>query len=523
MILKINKWFTTIMYLCILLPISSCMSDSLNQDPDKIMEEELNKDNLWGTYLTTMQRKVISEVVNDFQRSDDLFGNMYAGYFSGTNNWEGGANGTTYSFPGHWIDTPFRIAFVDLMSPWNILRQKVDSTSVLFGVGEIVKVAGLHKATDAYGPLPYTRFGLESPVPYDAQEEIYMSFFKELNHAVNILKGYDIVNPNSKSLKEYDLIYNSDIPSWIRLANSLKLRLAMRIRYIKPEDAKKIAEEAVNDPYGVIESNSDNAVIQDNSNLAYIFSNPMFNIWSGYDDDVMGATMDTYMNGYEDPRRGSYFQENSLGEFRGLRNGYKEGQQFKKNKLLSKPSIYRSTPYPWMTAAEVFFLRAEGAMLNWNMKGAAESFYNEGIMKSFEYCNIESAVAQKYLLNNTLIPKDYPGVSGKGKISAPSSIKIKWDDLASQEEKLERIITQKWIAIFPLGQEAWSEFRRTGYPKIYPIIDNMSNGVISSEAQVRRVPFPESEHLGNKEEVLKAIELLNGEDNGATRLWWDVK
>ena len=75
----------------------------------------------------------------------------------------------------------------------------------------------------------------------------------------------------------------------------------------------------------------------------------------------------------------------------------------------------------------------------------------------------------------------------------------------------------------PLGQEAWSEFRRTGYPKIYEIVNNESGGVISSSVQIRRVPFPYSEYQGNKEEVEKAVKLLGGPDTGATRLWWDVE
>ena len=67
------------------------MSDTINLDPDKVQEKELDKDNLWGSYLTTMQRRVVSEDVNLFQRSEDLFGNMYSGYFAGTQNWGGGA------------------------------------------------------------------------------------------------------------------------------------------------------------------------------------------------------------------------------------------------------------------------------------------------------------------------------------------------------------------------------------------------------------------------------------------------
>ena len=77
--------------------------------------------------------------------------------------------------------------------------------------------------------------------------------------------------------------------------------------------------------------------------------------------------------------------------------------------------------------------------------------------------------------------------------------------------------------MYPLGQEAWSEFRRTGYPKVFPVIDNLSNGLINDIDQVCRIPFPESEYLGNAPEVEKATKLLGGPDNGGTKLWWDVK
>lgn len=87
------------------------MSDTINLDPDKVQEKELDKDNLWGSYLTTMQRRVVSEDVNLFQRSEDLFGNMYSGYFAGTQNWGGGANGTTYAISDEWKDAPFKSAF----------------------------------------------------------------------------------------------------------------------------------------------------------------------------------------------------------------------------------------------------------------------------------------------------------------------------------------------------------------------------------------------------------------------------
>lgn len=522
---KIKKSWShkCMLLLVVVLTMGSCMSDTINLDPDKILEKDLNKDNLWGTYLTTMQRKVISDVVNDFQRSEDVFGNMYAGYFSGTQTWEGGNNGTTYVFPAHWLNTPFNIAFVEFLSSWNILRQKVDSTSLLFAVGEIVKVEALHKTCDMYGPLPYKKFGLVNPVPYDSQKDIYESFFKELDHAIDVLAKFDQINPNSKALAKFDLIYNSDIPKWIKFANSLKLRLAIRMRYVEPAIAQEKAEEALSHSYGVIEDNVENATLQDNPNLTFTFSNPMFNIWNGYGDDCMGATMDSYMNGYSDPRIGFYFQIAANDVYRGLRNGHRNGAQFRDQAGLSKPNILRGTPYHWITAAEVCFLRAEGAMLKWAMKGEAKDLYNQGIRNSFTLCGIQDEkIINSYLSNIVSKPADYPGFKTSPKISSPSNITIAWEDDVDSERKLERIITQKWIAIYPLGQEAWSEFRRTGYPKIFPIIDNLSSDINTNE-QVRRIPFPESEYLGNSAEVDKAISLLGGLDSGATKLWWDAK
>jgi len=106
--------------------------------------------------------------------------------------------------------------------------------------------------------------------------------------------------------------------------------------------------------------------------------------------------------------------------------------------------------------------------------------------------------------------------------TAVSKITIKWDAAASNEVKLERIITQKWLAMFPEGQEAWTEFRRTGYPKLFPIVVNSSGGTIDTKIQVRRLAYPQSEATINPDGLKGGIQLLGGADNGGTRLWWDV-
>jgi len=510
----------TLVALCT--PVYGCLDSSLNDDPDKVKASELGKDNLHGTYLTSLQRNVVPEDQNDFQLTEDLVGNMFAGYYAGTQSWEGGYNSTTYAFPDHWKNRPFSVAFTKLMSNWHQLRLKTDSASVLFAVGEVVKVEAMHKTTDIYGPIPYTRFGLQTPVPYDSQEAVYMRFFTELNHAIGVLTNFDKLNPGAKPLDKFDLIYGSDIKKWIRFANSLKLRLAMRCRAVY-SGAQKLAEEAVNNTYGVLEDYADNAVMQTVGALSFTYNNPFYNIYSpeGYNEDRMGASMDAYLNGFADPRLPKFFAKAKGDVYRGLRNGLRNGKNFQGNENLSMPTITRSTPYVWMTAAEVWLLRAEGALFGWNMGGTPQELYEKGVSSSLEQYGLAGDV-EAYLSSNAK-PSAYAGLRGSPAVEAPSDITPAWDDNATQEKKLERIITQKWIAIYPLGQEAWSEFRRTGYPKLFPVVDNLSNGKVNTNEQVRRLPFPASEYDGNKAEVEKAVQLLGGEDTGGTHLWWDKK
>ena len=99
-----------------------------------------------------------------------------------------------------------------------------------------------------------------------------------------------------------------------------------------------------------------------------------------------------------------------------------------------------------------------------------------------------------------------------------------FDDAVNQEEQLEKIITQKWIACWPEGMEAWAEQRRTGYPKLIPVKENKSGGVVDSEKGARRMPYPLDEFVSNKANVEYAIaNYLHGADNMATDVWWASK
>jgi len=102
-----------------------------------------------------------------------------------------------------------------------------------------------------------------------------------------------------------------------------------------------------------------------------------------------------------------------------------------------------------------------------------------------------------------------------------NNITIHYDATASFEQNLQRIITQKWLAIYPDGEESWSEFRRTGYPKQFQVKENDSGGTISTTGYVRRLPYTTNENKVNPKGVATGVAALGGPDNGGTKLWWD--
>ena len=193
-----------------------------------------------------------------------------------------------------------------------------------------------------------------------------------------------------------------------------------------------------------------------------------------------------------------------------------------------------------MKVAEAYFLRAEGALRGWNMGGSVKELYEEGIRISIKnelkYKGVFAGVSSisdeeiNAYINGTSTQKDFVDpVNSENSIKAMNGVSVKWNEAASNEEKLQRIIIQKWIANFPLSTEAWAEYRRTGYPKLFPNRVNSSDGTIDTDEQIRRLIYSSVEINTNNAELQKGIELLNKEntsskftgDIGGTRVWWD--
>ena len=508
--------------------LSSCIKsyEDYNTNPDAVQVVDVK------SYITTMEMDAVipcsDEGANEFQRACNLMGDSFAGYLAPIQAFNGGSYTCTYDLDGtDYNNVPFSVAFTKVMPAWLNIKYafangQIDEAS--FSIAEVIKVMAIQRVTDIYGPVPFTHFG-EDVSPYDSQETVYKTLLEDLNEAIGTLKSYAAASEGSSAnppLYSVDLIYQGNYSAWLKLANSVKLRMAMRIRFVEPALARQYAEEAVAD--GVMTKSTDGAWLK-SSGTIQVF-NPLEEVWNAYSDTRMGATIDAYMNGYSDPRLPKYFKEATVegGGYHGARCGLRT--MLKENyKPLSIPNVEKNTPVVWMLASEVAFLRAEGAMLNWNMGGDDKTLYETGIELSFAENGLSSSDAAAYM-NSTRTPaafEDKNTSSTRNSAGQPSSITPKWDASAGNETKLERIITQKYIAMFPNGQEAWSEFRRTGYPKVIQIVNNMSGGKVSTEKQVRRMTFPRSEYANNAPAVTEAISLLAGPDTGDTKLWWDKK
>ena len=526
---NISYIIKTIVMAFVATSIFSCTSgfDNINQDPYGVTKDEASRDAYSeGASMVAIQSWVVPTFPNAAQFTEALLGGSWGGYLADSNPGFNGKNFATYRPEPGWN----RVLFNDIIPniyPYLSALQALTDDEVLLSVAEVCKVAGVHRVTDAYGPIPYSKIGVDGELqaPFDSQEDIYKTMIQELTDAVDVLTIHktESFSPNA------DKVYGGSVVNWIKFANSLKLRLAMRMVYADEAAAQQYAEEAVNHEVGTMDTNADNALIggfgKDGNPLQRIMY-----LWNDGDSRV-SADITSVMNGYNDPRREKYFTVSTFTEDDNVdSNGYfgiRSGINIPAGKTAQKYSNYNvtpSTPMLWMNAAEVAFLKAEGQLRGWNMgSGSARDFYEMGVKLSFDQWNASDVEA--YLVNSSNKPASYKDPLNRNSYSgATSNATIAWEDGAEFEYNLEQIITQKWIANFPLGLESWAEYRRTGYPKLMPVVVNNSGGTVSSSEGPSRLAYPAEEISTNGPNVQQAItDYLKGPDNMATHVWWDKK
>jgi|GEM_PF-144812 len=406
-------------------------------------------------------------------------------------------------------------------SPWNMYNDDLITISEmlrltegdpyyanLHAMGRIWRAWLFQQVTDHYGDIPYfdALKSQDESVPdpaYDPQEEIYKDLMDQLKTAAADLQD----SPERAVIASSDLLYSGDIEMWRRFANSLRLRLALRVRFADEQLARDQIADVLTQP--LIESNEQNAFVMSLPEDTNHASNrhPLFeqNITSGNPlacshtlvysmrEDI---SEDLDMN---DPRLPIYCKPAQTdGEYRGNVINRREGfRWFHFNDNISHLGdrfLQSDQPINVITYSEVEFNKAE--IFHAGLaSGDAEEAYRNGLRASLEFYEVDSGDIEDFL------------ASSAGSLTG------------SDEDILRQISTQRYLSLFQQTAEAWSEYRRTGYPYIYLYSAYPGH----TEGQIpRRVTYPESEYQTNGNRVQEAASRLGG-DNLMSRIWWDAR
>lgn len=469
---------------------------------------------------------------NDYQITTNLSHDIYAGYVA-NNQPKHAKKSPDYGYSDGWSGRRWSHFYTERSTEYRDLLRAYkfnDTPEKYRNMYYITRIYYTFLAlanTDTYGDMPFRQY-VQAKVPetnnveYDTQEQVYDAMFRMLEQAVDSIKPEDA---SQYKIDKDDICYFGDAEKWCRFANSMRLRMALRISNVNPERAKKEAEAALNNKYGLMKSNDDNmqtvpkhAPVEmggedsggDENGLAMcsvayggesVLSKDMENLYRNLSDGGKEYTIKKGRNNSEtkkiDPRcLVSWYRSNmtaatlATGQD-GLRNDFVGCLRGAQSPDISmdplKYSLTRtvkdgaskdlpddhwfnySRPTVWFGYAESLFLKAEAALRGWtgaDLTLDAEGYFRAGVKASMDYYHIADADAQAYI----------------------DGLKV-WDEgvfsSGDREAILEAIITQKWMAVFPNGNEGWADFRRTDYPALLNQQTNFSGGDVPNGKQIK--------------------------------------
>lgn len=395
------------------------------------------------------------------------------------------------SFSDGWWSGLYTGALVD----FDGMVQKAGETGNVNqqAVGMIMRSWMFHNMTDMWGDIPYSQAlgGLASgniAPTYDDASTVYNGLLSELTSASTMIAatGSLFGDQFRGTIGNPDLLYGGDMEKWRLFANSLRLRMGMRI-----QSASEVSG-AIN--AGVFQSTAEEARFQWLGVAPN--ENPMAQAFRERPGDFrISATMVDNLTAYDDPRLFIYADAAlANGEFAGMPNGLNDshGIEFEEVSRVGSWFLAPGTPTQIISYSEVALLQAEAAVRGF-AGGDAESLYEAGIRASMEAYDISSADIDAYLAG--------PMVAFAG-------------DMATQ---LEQIAMQLWFTLYDQGPEAWATQRRTGIPHLVAGPDNVNNGIVPV-----RLPYALSEQSVNSAN-LSAANSAQGLSTQPwnVRLFWD--
>ncbi|MTI89221.1 MAG: SusD/RagB family nutrient-binding outer membrane lipoprotein [Balneolaceae bacterium] len=473
----------TALILMMVAVVSSCDDfGDLNEDPNNPSQVKTE------LLLTSAQRSVSSV-------TGSVVGTIYVQYIAETQYTDDSQySSSTYNFNG-WYTGPLQ----DLQTIIDLNSDEVTKADVLSGgsnanqiaAARILKAYFFHVMADRWGALPYTEAlqGRENFTPsYDTQQDIYADLIKELKEAVAQMDDGEGVNG--------DILFSGDMQQWAMFANSLRARIALRMADVNSSVAEAEFTDALND--GIITEDVMYPYLGNADN-----ENPWYSRFRTRTDYAISDVMANYMLGLNDYRITRYADpaedlsnndgETTFDEINGMDYDAENAGDIT-NASISFPGKAireQSAPLPIVTTAEMNFAKAEAVERGW-ISGSAEDYYLQAIEDSWSQWNVYDADNYSAYVNTAEVA--YSSAEWKKKIG-----------------------TQKWVALFPLGYEAWGEWRRLSYPELTPHAFALN---ASGEIPVRHV-YPTSESQINEEAYKNAVE-VQGPDTPDTHLWWDI-
>lgn len=440
----------------------------------------------------------------EFQRVQALYADLYGQYFATSASY---FNSDKYQMNQGWLDFGWTLFFPrDINNLVSIINSEY-ATNNQKQIARVWKVFLFHRMVDFYGDIPYFNVGdPDKPEVWDSQPKIYEDFFKELDEAVKAMDA-------SASYDAKDVIYAGNVAKWKAFANTLRLRLALRVSKAAPQLAETNAKAAI--ASGIFASNADNALAKVNPDQPNAF-----NQITGWNEFRMSATSESLLVGYSDPRTPEYFAPVAGGTFKGIRNGLAAPQlALPENTNAANSNVSPRFSVATMntnarivlTYAEACLLMAEAALNGW-AAGTAQEWYEKGITASIQQYGITDAARIAAYLNGTT-----PASTPRGLDRPVSTLPVKF--AATPALQREQIGTQKWIAVYPDGFEAWAEFRRTGYPKLYTPANYDASSDVQPGQFIQRIPYTDNMRALNPEGV-KAAEARMGGAGQSVKLWW---
>lgn len=527
----------------LLLSISSCTGrfKDLNTDKTGVTPEDMQADmNHLRVPLSVIQQGIyfnydFGKGKNwPFQLIQNLNADMFSGYMHDYKPFNGGSHNSDYNLQAGWNGACWEHVYAYVFPQ---IKRLEDSTRhvypLFFGMAKLLKVEIMHRVSDIYGPIIYSHFadrGMEY-LP-DTQEEAYYHFFRDLDTAMINLQDTYLQQTYLGHLADFDVLMDGKIESWMKFVNVLRMRLAIRLAMVAPEKARTEYLKGFSHDAGIFEEAEERVAVSTRDG----FVNPLGVINDVWGEAYMNASMESILLGYEDPRLPVYFkpcpedvmlqlatgQDTAVIPLKGTYKGIRQGTLFAHNHYASHSRIYTTEKDEaiLLTAAEVWFLRAEAALRGWTSEDPC-TCYENGVRTSFNQWGVSGA--DEYLQREAIGADYIDAFSADNNIRARCRVSPAWISCASNEEKLEKIITQKWLAMFPEGCEAWAEQRRTGYPRLFPVkVNNSENGCIDTEVMIRRLNLPEYVQGTDPAQFAALQKALGGPDHAGTRLWWDT-